>query len=120
MKSKVDKPKDTVYPECVRIWLKEIHPEFTFTAVHGKQMKSIIKKIIHVCKVKGLEGNPEQQIASFQKMMNWVKVDSFYKSEDLAVIDSHFNKIVFKIQAGKTENLNKYSSAGLFSKYGHS
>jgi len=111
--------KNIVFTECVRIWLKEIHPDFTFGAIHGKKMKFIIKKIESVCKYKGLEGTDEQIIGSFQRMAQWIIKHDFYGTKDLSFIDSHFNEIVMEIQVGKKKSLTSYNSAQIFGKYGH-
>ena len=112
------KKESSAYTECVRIWLKELHPGWTFEAVHGKKMNSIIRKIKKVCKYQGMEGNDKQVIASFMKMASWIRNDSFYMDKDLALIDSKFNEIVTKIQQGKNgKNYHSKNSAERFSDF---
>lgn len=109
------KPKDIVFPECTRIWLKEIHPDWTFTAVHGRKMKSIITKIKHTCKAMNLEATDEQVIRSFKNMC--LRLPEWFKDKDLQVIDSKFNEIVYQIQTGPKKSLNSYNSSEVFSKF---
>jgi predicted RNase H-like nuclease len=117
---KTDKQKDVVYTECVRIWLKEIHPDWTFSAVHGKKMKSIIKKIEHSIKTspKQLQPTDELVINSFRMLCQ--RLPDWFKDKDLQVIDSKYNEIVYQIQTGTKKSLNDYNSSHVFSqKYGH-
>lgn len=114
---KSTKEKDLVYTECVRIWLKEIHPGWTFGAIHGKKMKSIIKKIEQVCKARGLQGTNEEITQSFKNMC--LRLPDWFKDKDLQIIDMKFNEIVYQIQTGPKKKLNDYNSSQLFGKYGH-
>ena len=107
---------DLVYVECVRIWLKEIHPGWTFGAVHGNKMKSIIKKIRYTVSLKGLEGTDEQITASFKLFCQ--RLPDFFKDKDLQVLDSKYNEIVYAIQTGKKKSINAMSSSQVFGKYG--
>jgi len=109
-------PENPVYAECVRIWLKEIHPGFTFGAMHGGKMKSIIKKIKQVCVFAGLEGTDDQVVNSFKKMC--LQLPEWFKDKDLQVIDAKFNEIVVQIQAGKKTNAyQQMNSKHRFSDY---
>ncbi len=121
-KKKEPKEPNPVFTECVRIWLKEIHPGWTFTAMHGKKIKSLITKIINWGKVRGFEMNDTQVINSFAKIMQWIKNDPYYSGEEIHVIDSHANKIFTKIEQGKTNSNVTYqaqpSSSRLFGKFG--
>lgn len=103
------KKKVSAYSKCVEIWLT-LHKGWAFGAVHGRKLKSIIKKIEQSCKAVGLAGDDEQKIAAWMKMCLWISQDEYYKFEDLQVIDSHYNKIVTKIQHGKSNGKEKWSS----------
>ena len=109
--------KNLVYTECVRIWLKEIHPGWTYDAIHGRKLKSIIRKIKQVCKNRNLEGTDEQVILSFKRMC--LQLPTYFKDKDLHMIDSKFNEIIHQIQAGKQQSPNSYNSSQMFGKYGH-
>lgn len=116
--TKKKKKPNPVFTECVSIWLKEIHPGWTFGAIQGRKLKSILTKIKQVCKSKGLEGTDQQIINSFRRLGR--ELPDYYKDKDLQIIDSHFNTIVVQIQQGKFNGKTYYnqpSSARVFGKY---
>ena len=120
-KTQTEKEENPVFKKCVEIWLKEIHPGWTFEGVHGKKMHSIIKKIRHVCKASHLEGTDDQIINSFRKMC--LNLPTWFKDKDLLLIDSKFNEIITQIMEGK-ENGNKTyngqpSANRVFGKYAY-
>lgn len=115
---KTHKEPNPIYTACVTIWLKEIHQDWTFGAVQGRKLISIISKIKQVCKNKGLEGTDEQIINSFRRMCQ--QLPDWFKDKDLQVIDSKFNEIIVQIQQGKTNGRsyqNQPSAARVFGKY---
>lgn len=113
-KKRQPKEENVVYLTCVSIWLKEIHPGWTFGAIQGKKLKSILSKIKQVCKGKGLDGTDDQLINSFRKMC--LHLPEYFKDKDLQVIDSQFNTIVLQIQQGKT-NGKSYQAQPSASRY---
>jgi hypothetical protein len=116
MQNTVPAPID-VYATCVNFWLKEFHPGFTFGAIQGKAMKSIIKKIKAYCVHSGLKGTDGQSIASFKKMCQ--TLPDWFKDKDLQVLDSKFNEIITQILQGNPKNnFNSLNSRDrVFGKY---
>lgn len=106
-----------VYAKCVEIWLKEIHPGWLFSAMHGKAIKSILEKVKTLTKNNGLEGTDAQIIANFRLMID--RLPAWYKDKDLPVINSKFNEIITEIQNGgrKQQNFNSRNSTDRFSDF---
>lgn len=85
---KKEETKD--YLACVDFWLKEFHPDWTFGGVHGKAMKSIIKKLSSI--LKDTANVPDSFRFICQNLPQW------FKDKDLQIIDSKFNEIITEIK----------------------
>lgn len=86
----------TLYQLCVDYWLKEFHPDWTFEAVHGKNLKSIIKKIQTMQGNNGKVVSDENGFTAFKFMCD--NLPEFFKDKDLQVINSKFNEIIEQIK----------------------
>lgn len=93
---------------CVDIWLKDVHPGWTFNGTSGAKIKSIIKKVEHLCKANGHEPTLDRITNSFK----WVCVNlpDWYKDKDLSIIDAHFNTIITQILQGKQNGKANWSN----------
>ena len=89
------KPR-TDYEMCIEYWLKELHPTWTFTAIHGKTLKSIISKIKTMQKKAGKEITSETTCTAFKFICS--NLPEFYIDKDLQVINSGFNTIIEEIK----------------------
>jgi hypothetical protein len=87
--------KQTLYQLAVDFWLKEFHIGWTFESVHGKALKSLLKKI------SGLQPDKtdEDHISLFKAFC--IKLPDWFKDKDLQVLDSKFNEIVQQIKDAK-------------------
>jgi hypothetical protein len=97
----------TLYSFCVDVWLKKIHPGWTFNAVHGRKIKSIITKLKQVSKNLGFDHDDKSISELFVSMMT--RLPDFYKNKDLSIIDSKFNEIITEIELG-TSKKSRYES----------
>jgi len=79
------------YQLMIDFWLKEFHPDFNFNAIHGKAIKSIIKKI------EKLRKNPNDSVVDTFKVI-CQRLPDWYKTKDLQIIDSKFNEIIEEIK----------------------
>jgi hypothetical protein len=104
--SKVEKPKDVVYTQCVDFWLKNFHPGWTFGGTQGKALKSLINKIRTI----SAGSTDATVVATFQKLCQMLP--EWYKQKDLPVIDAKFNEIVTEIKQGPVKkSWNQMNSA---------
>jgi hypothetical protein len=114
----VDSAEPTLYKQMVDFWLKEFRPGWTFNAVTGKALKSIIKKMKKVLTDQGKNTDDETVLNSFKHFC--VKLPDWYIEKDLPVLDSKFNEIIAAIknkqngQATTSRNATGYDSAGAF------
>ncbi|CAB4153123.1 hypothetical protein UFOVP606_45 [uncultured Caudovirales phage] len=88
---------NTIYTDCVDIWLKEIHIGWTFGGQQGKALKSLIKKIEQVLVARGFPLNNTAD--SFR--MFCLHLPNWYKDKDLSILDSKFNEILEETKNGK-------------------
>ena len=105
-KSKKPKEESELFKSLVQIWLKEVHPGWTFTNVDGAAIKSIETKM------RAWIANPNNQIPVvidkdyfenfFRHFCN--KLPEFYKNQTLNVLASKFDSIIEEI---KTQNAKK-------------
>ena len=103
--SKVEKPKDLAFVQCIDFWLKNFHPGWTFGGAQGKALKSLINKIRTI----STDPTDSTVLATFQKLCQ--SLPEWYKNKDLPVIDSKFNEIVTEIQEGPAKGWNQMNSA---------
>ncbi len=103
---KDDDKKSSAYSLCIDFWLKEFHPGWSFGAVHGVKMKSIIKKIKDLLKVSGRESTDQAIHESFKAVCN--NLPEYFLTKDLAMIDSKFNEIIQEIKNGKQGKNDPY------------
>lgn len=96
--------KLSAYKLCTEYWLKVLHPSWTFTAVHGKTMKTIIGKIEKMQKQSEKEITPETTATAFQFICS--NLPDFFIDKDLQVINSKFNEIIEQIK-NKSNGTNK-------------
>jgi hypothetical protein len=117
-KQKTEKEKDIVFTTCVDFWLKEFHTGWTFGAMQGKALKSLLVKIKAFCINASLQGTDAQVINSFKKMCHMLP--DWFKDKDLNLLDQKFNEIMTQIQQGpKTGGFSQQNSAAMvFGKYG--
>lgn len=104
--SKVEKPTDEAYRQCVAYWLKDFHLGWTFGAIHGVALKSILAKI--------RKAQPDSAnatvVATFKKLCQ--SLPEWFKDKDLPVINSKFNEIITQIQRGPNKGgWNQQNSA---------
>jgi hypothetical protein len=111
--AKVEKPTDEAFKACIAYWLKEYHPGWTFGAIHGKAMKSILAKI----RTAQPRTDATTIIATFKKLCQ--SLPEWFKDKDLPVINSKFNEIITQIQRGPNKGgWNQMNSAErLFGEY---
>lgn len=99
------KNSSSSYKLFIDYWLKEFHIDWTFGAVQGKAVKSLINKTKKVLKDAGRDFS-DPEILNFMKAM-CQNLPEWYKEKDLMVIDSKFNEIISEIKAlknGRTIN----------------
>lgn len=94
-----DKPE---FIACRNYWLENVHPDFTFTATHARQLKSIISKIKVVVKKKGNPITETTAIDTFVKICS--SLPEWYKNKDLSIIDSKFNELLEEIRSASLKN----------------
>src|SRR5688572_23053603 len=104
--AKVEKPTDEAYRQCVAYWLKDFHLGWTFGAIHGVALKSILAKI--------RKAQPDSAnatvVATFKKLCQ--SLPEWFKDKDLPVINSKWNEIITQIQRGPQKgNWNQQNSA---------
>lgn len=104
--AKVEKPTDEAYRQCVAYWLKDFHLGWTFGAIHGVAMKSLLAKI--------RKAQPDSAnatvVATFKKLCQ--SLPEWFKDKDLPVINSKFNEIITQIQRGPQKSgWNQQNSA---------
>ena len=94
------KEVDTAYTLAVEWWLKQFHPGWSFGAVHGKAVKSILKKIrANLFSAGHVAATPEDVVNVFQIMCR--RLPDWFKDKDLPVIDSKYNEVIEQIKNGK-------------------
>jgi len=84
------------YQPIVQHWLKVVHPGWTFGAMTGTKVKSIIRKLETMLGQNNVDASPENVVGYFQLVC--ANLPNWYKDKDLSVIDSHFNTIIQNIQ----------------------
>lgn len=92
----------TAYAVCVDFWLKEFHPDWTFSSTHGKTLKQLISKIKTLLVAKGRSAD-DTEIGNFFKHM-CLSLPEFFKDKDLPTINSKFNEIIEQIKNSKNGN----------------
>jgi hypothetical protein len=108
--------KNKLYADCVNFWLKEFHSGWAFTAIHGKSIKSLIKKIHAFCLHSNLTGSDAQVLNSFKKMC--LSLPEWFRDKDLPVLDSKFNEIITQIKnEGQQKTFHSKNSADRFSDF---
>lgn len=105
--SKKEMPQ-SLYSGMVEFWLKEFKPGWTFTAVHGTKIKSLITKLKSVAKHKtGVAPGDLEILDAFKYLCQ--NLPEYYKDKDLPVIDSKFNEIVTEIKNNRNGTAAKIS-----------
>jgi hypothetical protein len=100
---KEKKPANPVFVACVHIWVKEVHPGWTFKPVDGKALNGIIAQM-RSYSIKNREVEPsEEQLVIFFKHIT-THLPAFYKSQTLSVINSKFDPIIDEIKTGRNPN----------------
>jgi hypothetical protein len=106
---KGEKPKDVAYTECVEFWLKSFHIGWTFGAVQGKALKSILAKL----REQSTDRTDATIVATFKKMCQSLPI--WFTDKDLPVLNSKLNEIITQIQRGtKLFGYNQQNSAERF------
>jgi hypothetical protein len=101
----------TLYQSIVDFWLKTVHPGWTFSAQHGKEINSIVSKIKTVQKTAGKETSDESVYESFVLICE--NLPEWYKDKDLSIINSKFNEILTDVKNsrnGKSSTTKQHSS----------
>lgn len=118
-KEKVKKEKSPVFTACVKIWLEEIHPGWTFKGgMDGKALNGIIESMRHYSRNKNEREPTEEELVNFFRHLCG-KLPEFYKLQTLSVINSKFDPIVEQIKKGGNAQLRGNSQVSIFSKYRH-
>ncbi len=107
------------YGLMVDFWLKEFHSGWTFGAIHGKSIKSIIKKVETTLKAGGnVNAEKDEVIVNFFKIM-CQNLPEWFRDKDLPILDSKYNEIIHQIQAGPKKDLwnSRPSASSVFGKY---
>jgi hypothetical protein len=91
-----EKNSTLAYKLCVDFWLKDFHPDFTFKAIHGAKLKSIIKQLQTLMKLRGTSVTDESTADTFKTFC--AKLPKFYQNKDLSILDSKFNEIIQEIK----------------------
>ena len=105
-KKKKPREQTELYKALVDIWLKEVHPGWTFSVIDGAGIKSI------EVKMRAWIANPNNQIPVvidkdyFENFFRHFckKLPEFYKNQTLNVLASKFDSIIEEI---KTQNAKK-------------
>ena len=100
------KEESELYKALVEIWLKEVHPGWTFSNIDGAAIKSIIAKM------RAWLANPNNHIPVvldkhyFENFFRHFckKLPEFYRNQTLNVLASKFDSIIEEI---KTQNGKK-------------
>ena len=110
-KSKKPKQESELYKSLVDIWLKEVHPGWTFSAIDGTAIKSIETKM------RAWIANPNNHIPVvidknyFENFFRHFckKLPDFYKNQTLNVLASKFDSIIeeIKTQNGKKRTIQR-------------
>lgn len=98
------KTESVVYTKSVEFWLKEFRTGWTFSALHGKSLKSLIGKIKKVIADQKKLPTDELILNTFKHLCR--SLPEWYQDKDLPVINSKFNEIVTQIKNGKSTNPN--------------
>jgi len=105
--------KPVLHQLLCEVWLKELHPGWTFTAQHGKEIKSIGEKFKKLLKDQNKEPTDIAVSDAFRYMC--LNLPEWYKDKDLSKINSGFNEIIQQIK--NLKNGNAYSKNQPKSKY---
>ena len=95
-------------PGCCRgasVWLKDFKQGWTYTGMHGKSLKLILKKLESIA-----TGDKKDVFAMFVYLCK--NLPDWYKDKDLPILNSKFNEIVTEIKNkknGNTENKSKFA-----------
>lgn len=98
-KKSTAKPETQLLRNMNEHWLKKVHPGWTYTAVHGQKMKSLITKTKSLLKTLEREPTDELVLRTFQSMC--LQLPEYYKDKDLKILDSDFNQIITEIAKSK-------------------
>lgn len=101
-KPKDDNPDNKIYKRCVEFWLMEFRIGWTFDGVHGKHLKSIIRKFKKIFKDSEKEITEDLIVDSFKAMC--IRLPEWYHDKDLPVINSKFNEVITQIKNGTKSN----------------
>jgi predicted transcriptional regulator len=99
------------YKPMVDFWLKDMHPDWSFSQIDGVKMKSIIGKIEHRIRGDAGQADPVLVLETFKVVCK--HLPDFYKTKPLQVIDSHFDSIADEIKIkidGKTGQQQQFST----------
>lgn len=97
---KKKKEDSALFKLCVDHWLKIVHPMWTFKAVDGKALKSLIEQMREYSKKKNeIDPSDEKLFVFFQHLC--LALPTFYKNQTLMVINSKFDSIIDEIRTGK-------------------
>lgn len=96
-----DKKEKSLYARCVEIWIKEIHPMWTFKAIDGKALNLLIPQLREYSKKKNEVDPSDDRLVDFFKHL-CVSLPQFYKNQTLMVINSKFDTIIDEIKTGRS------------------
>lgn len=116
-KSNVKIMDKTLFKACVKIWLEEIHPGWSFSGAEGKSLKGLIEQMRKYSKNKNEVDPSDEALTNFFKHYCMVLPD-FYKDEKLTVLNSKFDTIMKKIKNGEQDWNSKNTSQRIREHYG--
>lgn len=88
-----------LFVACKDFWLTEVHPDWTFGAVQGINLKYIIDKLRILILKKRDTCNDDDILQLFKVMC--IGLPDYFKNKDIQVINSKFNEIVTELQERK-------------------
>lgn len=113
VKPKKVTPSTSVHHKVINLFFTEMHPEFVFSPVHGKQVKELIQKTKKLFDKKNRDIT-DDSVFDFIKMF-FMNLPEWHKTKDLQTINSKFNEIVEELK--KTKNGQTSNSTKPISKY---
>ena len=102
------KKSSSAHQLCIDFWLKEFHPDWTFSPMHGKTLKQLILKIKTLLAGAERKNDDEEVFNFFQHMCQ--SLPDWFKDKDLLVINSKFNEIIEQIKQSRNGNGNSKKS----------
>lgn len=108
-KLKAAKEPKPVFNACRKLWLEKVHPGWTFGAVQGQALNSILKKNKKILIDKGRLVSNQTEIDFFEHFCQ--DLPQYFQDKDLQVIDSKHNEILEQIKKNaKNPKVNGYNS----------